>query len=64
MTTSHTEESEMKSEHYHNGYQRGKALLGPMHHNLDGQAMKDYLDGFLVGQAEAITRRGIRPPMR
>lgn len=50
------EGKQMRSEHYQNGYKRGKALLGPMHHNLDREEMKDYLEGFRVGQGEALTR--------
>lgn len=49
----------MKSEAYKNGYVRGKSLRTAMHHRLTGQDMKDYLEGFRVGQAEALTRRGM-----
>lgn len=51
----------MRSEHYTNGYQRGKKMLGALHHHLEGQDQKDYLDGYRVGQAEAMSRRGILP---
>lgn len=55
------EEVTMRSEHYTNGYQRGKKMLGALHHHLEGQDQKDYLDGYRVGQAEAMSRRGILP---
>lgn len=51
----------MKSEVYLTGYKRGKSLLGPMHHHLSVQDMKDYLDGYRVGQAEALSRRNKVP---
>ena len=63
MHTSQHEGSNMKSVHYNNGYARGKAMLAPMHHNLEGRDMADYLDGFLMGQAEYIKRSQRNPGM-
>jgi len=47
----------VRSEHYQNGFQRGRQGGNPFHHNLDKQAMDEYLEGYRVGQAEWLMRQ-------
>ena len=61
MATSQHEGSNMNTQAWKDGYARGRQLGCPFHHDLAPRDMADYLDGFLQGQAAAITNSRRNP---